>query len=333
MNTTLLLAFASFASAAPVSIAPRLSPRAAPLAAVAGAAAFAPRAALSLQAVAPVAAPLAAQSAPAALSSLKAVAAPLAADVPSARAALAAGSQFDGTAQLPHSSPDDAYQWYDRHTGENETQTSKIRKAYQLAMSNPLAAAIKNAMPQNTVYRVDNNRGNWYLHTAVRSQGDDPEKMAERSAVVVFNHNALQQLSPEFLAAKLASMWARHMYREKIPASAEKTYVEGSVLVRVFMALTGSTAQWWNGDKDYQVADTFEIYRHFYFWAQGHRFDNVRQGPYFKDKIMAAAGKPEIDADARGRRTLYQRAQTGELSEGAAEQGQAAFDGFTSNER
>ena len=137
---------------------------------------------------------------------------------------------------------------------------------------------------------------------------------------------------PEFLAAKLASMWVRHLYKDSIPASAEKTYIEGSVLVRVFMGLTGSTAQDWNGAKDYFIRGTFELYRHFYHWIQGFRFANVRQGPYFLNKIMRAEGDPSIDADARGRMTLYQRAQAGQIDGQAAEAAQRRFDGFVANE-
>jgi hypothetical protein len=239
-------------------------------------------------------------------------------------------AQFDGAAFAP---PDNVSGWYDSHTGQWETQTTKIKKAYDLALTHPLAAGIKNGLPRNTVYRVDNSGGNWYLHTAVRTQGDDNEKANEPDALVIFNHNALVQLSPEYLAAKLASMWVRHLYRDTLPASAEKTYVEGSVLVRVFMGLTGSTAQNWNGSKDYFTSGTFEVYRHFYNWIQGFRFANVRQGPYFLDKIMHAQGDPSIDADERGRMTLFQRSQAGQITPQAAEAAQHRFDGFVSNEQ
>lgn len=249
----------------------------------------------------------------------------------SAKSLAASESGFDGA--LPYAAPDNIGQWYDQHTGEYESQTTKIKKAYDLALSHPLAAAIKNALPRNTVYRVDNNAGNWYLHTSVRTQGDDAEKTGEPNALVVFNHNALQQLSPEFLAAKLASMWARHMYRDTMPASAEKTYIEGSVLTRVFMGLTGSTAQNWNGSKDYFLNGTFELYRHFYNWIQGFRYPNVRQGPYFLNKIMHAEGDPAIDADDRGRMTLFQRSQAGQISAEQAQAAQQRFDGFVANER
>lgn len=237
---------------------------------------------------------------------------------------------FDGSQFAP---PDNFSGWYDQHTGQYETQTSKIKKAYDLALTHPLAAGIKNGLSRNTVYRVDNSGGPWYLHTAVRTQGDDNEKANEPDALVIFNHNALVALSPEYLAAKLASMWVRHLYRDTIPASAEKTYVEGSVLIRVFRDLTGSTAQNWNGAKDYFLNGTFELYRHFYHWIQGFRFANVRQGPYFLDKIMHAQGDPTIDTDARGRMTLFQRAQAGQITPEAAEAAQHRFDGFVSNEQ
>lgn len=239
-------------------------------------------------------------------------------------------ASFDGSQFAP---PDNFSGWYDEHTGQWETQTSKIKRAYDLALTHPLAAGIKNGLSRNTAYRVDNSGGPWYLHTAVRTQGDDNEKTNEPDALVIFNHNALQQLSPEYLAAKLASMWVRHLYRDTLPASAEKTYVEGSVLIRVFRDLTGSTAQNWNGSKDYFLNGTFELYRHFYHWIQGFRFANVRQGPYFLDKIMHAQGDPSIDTDARGRMTLFQRAQAGQITPEAAEAAQRRFDGFVGNEQ
>ncbi|MFI5345143.1 MAG: hypothetical protein ACHQ51_02100 [Elusimicrobiota bacterium] len=276
------------------------------------------------------AAPLAAAPARPAIAAVRSLAAPIPGDDSGAQARAASQSQFDGA--LPYSAPDSDGQWYDRHTGEYETQTTKIKKAYDLALSHPLAAAIKNALPRNTVYRVDNDPGSWYLHTSVRTQGDDAEK-ANEAALVVFNRNALQQLSPEFLAAKLASMWVRHMYRDTMPASAEKTYIEGSVLTRVFMGLTGSTAQNWNGAKDYFIDGTFELYRHFYNWIQGFRYPNVRQGPYFLNKIMHAEGDPSIDADARGRMTLFQRSSAGQISAEQAQAAQQRFDGFVANEQ
>lgn len=309
---------ASALSAAPaVSAAPALSaPVAAPAASLPMAAAPIPLAA------APV-------TAAPALDGLRAAASQPA--DPAGRVPLDAGrARFDGAEFAP---PDSVSGWYDQHTGAWETQTSKIKKAYDLALTHPLAAGIKNALSRNTVYRVDNSLGDWYLHTAVRTQGDDNEKTNEPDALVVFNHNALVQLSPEFLAAKLASMWVRHLYRDTLPASAEKTYIEGSVMVRVFMGLSGSTAQNWNGDKDYFIRGTFELYRHFYHWIQGFRFANVRQGPYFLNKIMRAEGDPSIDADARGRMTLYQRAQAGQIGPEAAEAAQHRFDGFVSNEQ
>lgn len=298
--------------------------------------AVAPGAAVPAPALVPAASP----AAPRAIDSAKSLAAPVPGGASASQARAASVRQFDGgPAASPagedgpaYSAPDNSAEWYDRHTGEYETQTTKIKKAYQLALSHPLAAAIKNGLTRNTVYRVDNSPGDWHLHTAVRTQGDDPEK-AEADALVVFNHNALQQLSPEFLAAKLASMWVRHLYRDTLPASAEKTYVEGSVLVRVFMGLTGSTAQNWNGAKDYYIGGTFELYRHFYHWIQGFRFANVRQGPYFLNKIMRAEGDPSIDADARGRMTLFQRAQAGQIDAAQAEAAQHRFDGFVANER
>jgi hypothetical protein len=357
------LAASTSASAGPVLVAP--AALSAPVFNAAGiAAAAASRSALSApslsgaaltapsltSALAPAsfAAPAALAAAPAAaaapgFSASAAAAAPAASAIDGLRAASpapaasaeadpsAAARPFDGSPAF--SAPDNEYQWLDQHTGQFETQTSKIKKTYDLALTHPLAAGIKNALSRNTLYRVDNSQGPWYLHTSVRTQGDDNEKTSEPDALVVFNHNALQQLSPEFLAAKLASMWARHLYRDTIPASAEKTYVEGSVLVRVFMGLTGSTAQNWNGDKDYFIGGTFELYRHFYNWIQGFRFANVRQGPYFLDKIMHAQGDPSIDADARGRMTLFQRAQAGQITGPAAQAAQQRFDNFVSNER
>lgn len=227
--------------------------------------------------------------------------------------------------------PDTQNSWYDRHTGNYETQATKIKKALDLALSNPLASAIKNGLSANTLYRVDNTNG--LDRYAVATLGDDPERANEASPVVIFTHEALTQLPAHFLAAKLASMWARHLYRDTIPQSAEKTYIEGSVLVRVFMQLTNSTARWWNGSLDQWKNGNFEIYRHFYHWIQGFRYQNVRQGPYFKDKIMRAEGDPDILANSAGRRTLYQRSQNGEISPDAAAEAQKRFDGFVANER
>jgi hypothetical protein len=253
-----------------------------------------------------------------------------------------AGRQaFDGFGQ--YDNPDTQYSWYDAHTGQYETQASKIKKALDLALSHQLGGAIKNALPYNTLYRVDNDAR--FDDYTVRTTGDDAEQPSAMGPLVIFKHSALRQLSPEYLAAKLASMWARHLYRETMPVSAEKTYVEGSVFVRVFMGLTGSNSGWWNGDKDrivpvpghYDqsgtwVTQNFEAFLHQYFWRQGSNYQDVRQGPYFKDKIMGAQGQPDIDADARGRRTLFQRAQNGEISQDAAAAAQQRFQGFVSNE-
>ena len=321
------------AAAAPSVLAPSLSAvmAAAPALSAAPAAAAAAPVLSAVPALAPapsagIPAAAAAPGAPA-LSILR-NAAP--SDGPTPAAVDAAGAAFDGSQFAP---PDNFSGWIDQHTGQWETQTSKIKKAYDLALTHPLAAGIKRGLARNTVYRVDNSNGPWYLHTAVRTQGDDNEKANEPDALVIFNHNALVALSPEYLAAKLASMWARHFYRDTIPASAEKTYIEGSVLIRVFRDLTGSTAQNWNGAKDYFLNGTFELYRHFYHWIQGFRFANVRQGPYFLDKIMHAQGDPTIDADARGRMTLFQRSQAGQITPQAAEAAQHRFDGFVSNEQ
>jgi hypothetical protein len=319
-------AFAPSLSAAPLLAAPALA--AAPAVAAAAAAPIAASPAAGVPAAA-VPAVVAAPAGAPALGLLRNAAAsvpngPSSSDFASGRAS------FDGAQFAP---PDNVSGWVDQHTGQWETQTSKLKKAYDLALTHPLAAGIKNGLSRNTVYRVDNSGGNWYLHTAVRTQADDNEKTNEPDALVIFNHNALQQLSPEYLAAKLASMWVRHLYRDTLPASAEKTYVEGSVLVRVFKDLTGSTAQTWNGSKDYFIGGTFELYRHFYNWIQGFRFANVRQGPYFLDKIMHAQGDPSIDTDARGRMTLFQRSQAGQITPEAAEAAQHRFDGFVSNEQ
>jgi hypothetical protein len=294
----------------------------------------------SLLAAAPVAAaaPLTAASVkaeagPVALRSLERISAP--ASVDGVRA-------FDGAKPvdiaadgLPFSAPqtDPSTGWYDRYTRQRETQASKIKKALTLALETQLGGAIKGALKENTLYRVDNKPGRWYLESAVKTQGDDPEKAREKTPLVVFNHNALAQLSPEFLAAKLAGMWARHLYRDTIPASAEKTYIEGSVATRVFMALTDSTADNWNGALDYAVGNTFHFYQHFYHWVQGLSLSNVRQGPYFANKIVQAEGDPVIDADPRGRQTLYSRARSGQISDAAAADAQTRFDGFVSNER
>lgn len=328
-------------SAVSAAGAVRMAPSAmtaAPLAAHASLAA-APAAASALNA-APAAAPASPESA---LVSLEKVAAPIAENAGLVQQLGLNNQRFDGSNAmpvndgLPFAAPNQHESWYDNQTGAYETQATKIKKALQLAMSNPLASAIKNALPQNTLYRVDNS-WNWTLPAAVRSMGDDAEKAHENTPLIVFHQNALKQFSPELLAAKMAGMWARHMYREKIPASAEKTYVEHSVAIRVFMALTGSTASWWNGNKDYQTGSNwrgekfFEMYNHYFFWVQGRNYPNVRQGPFFKEKIMQNSGTPVIDADARGRKTLFQRANAGEISNAAAEQAQQSFDGFVSNE-
>ena len=251
----------------------------------------------------------------------------------------ASARTFDGARPMvPADDLDGSQTWLDQHTGQYETQQSKLRQAYQLAMGHPLAAAMKNNMPQNTVYKADNSHWGDDVRYAARSYGDDPEHPNE-PAVVVFTAQALQRLSPEHLAAKLAGMWALHMYRDKMPVSAEKTYISGSVMIRVFMALTGSQGQqYWNYDKDLPAWNslgqrTFEIFSHWYHWAKGFAFQNVRQGPYFLNKIMRGEGDPAIDADARGRMTLHQREQAGQINGQQAVDGQSLFDGFVSNER
>lgn len=240
--------------------------------------------------------------------------------------AITGGKSFAPSA--PVSAPDDYFAWYDRSTGQRETETSKLRKTYQLALTNPRAKAIKDNLPVNTVYKVQKGDNPFYA----RTEGDDPERPGEEAAVI-FDEWALHNLSPHFLAATLASMWVRHLYRDVVPQSAEKTYMEGSILVRVFMELTGSTASNWVGRLDHWVKNNFQIYRHFYHWVKGFQYANVRQGPYFKDKIMGAKGDPTIHADARGRKTLFQRAQAGEISEEAATQGQEKFDQFVRTEQ
>ena len=59
----------------------------------------------------------------------------------------------------------------------------------------------------------------------------------------------------------------------------------------------------------------------------------MRQGPYFKNKIMKSEGDPSIYTDERGRRTLFQRASDGEINDAAATRGQEKFDAFVNNER
>jgi hypothetical protein len=228
----------------------------------------------------------------------------------------------------PVAAPDDHFTWYDRTTGARETETSKIRKTYQLALSNPRAKAIKENLPVNTLYKVQKGDNPFYARTT----GDDMERPGEEAAVI-FDEWALRNLSPAFLASTLASMWVRHLYRDVVPQSAEKTYMEGSVLIRTFMELSGSTARNWVGRLDHWVKNNFQIYRHFYHWVKGFQYDNVRQGPYFKEKIMGAKGDPAIHTDARGRKTLFQRAQAGEISEEAAQAGQEKFEQFVRTEQ
>jgi hypothetical protein len=240
--------------------------------------------------------------------------------------AFTGGQSFASSDQV--AAPDDSNSWLDPATGQYETETSKIRKAYQLALTNPRAKAIKDNLPVNPVYKVQKGNSAFYA----RAEGDDPEKPGEEAAVV-FDQWTLQNLSPHFIAANLASMWVRHLYRDAVPQSAEKTYMEGSILIRVFMELTGSTASNWVGNLDYWLGGNFEIYRHFYSWAQGFQYPDVRQGPYFKWKIMGARGDPTIHTDERGRRTLFQRAQAGEIGDQAATQGQGKFDQFVGTEK
>jgi hypothetical protein len=225
--------------------------------------------------------------------------------------------------------PDQSSSWYDRHTGQYETEATKIKAALDYALSFPTAKAIKDKLPYNTLYRVDRRSGISYV---ARTEGDNPQKTWETEPVVVFTRRALTELSPEYLAAKLASMWVRHLYKAQMPESAEKTYVEGSIFVRAFMYLSGSTAQNWNGDVDYVNGGNFEAYKHFYHWIQGSNYQNVRQGPYFKDKIMRQEGDPAIFSDPAGRRTLFQRAQAGEISGPDAQKAQELFDRFVANE-
>ncbi|MDD5627965.1 MAG: hypothetical protein PHU21_02795 [Elusimicrobia bacterium] len=240
--------------------------------------------------------------------------------------AITGGQSFAPAASV--SAPDDYFGWYDRSTGQRETETSKLRKTYQLALTNPRAKAIKDNLPVNTVYKVQKGDNPFYA----RTEGDDPERPGEEAAVI-FDEWALHNLSPHFLAATLASMWVRHLYRDVVPQSAEKTYMEGSVLIRTFMELTGSTSRNWVGRLDHWLKDNFQIYRHFYHWVKGFQYDNVRQGPYFKEKIMGAKGDPTVHTDARGRKTLFQRAQAGEISEEAAQAGQEKFDQFVRTEK
>jgi len=226
------------------------------------------------------------------------------------------------------SAPDDTWSWFDPFTKQRETETSKLRKTYQLALTNSKAKAIKDNLPVNTVYKVQKGDNPFYA----RAEGDDPE-IPGQEAAVIFDEWALRNLSPHFLAANLASMWVRHLYRDVVPQSAEKTYMEGSILIRVFMELSGSTARNWVGRLDHWLRDNFQIYRHFYHWVKGFQYDNVRQGPYFKDKIMGAQGDPSIHTDARGRKTLFQRARAGEISDQAAQAGQEKFDQFVRTEK
>lgn len=234
------------------------------------------------------------------------------------------------------SSPDTERSWYDYTTGEYETQASKIRKTLELAAADSLGGALKNAIPFNTLYEVDNSWEARYSPSYIaRTIGDDPEDRWTRAedAAVIFTDWAVRNLSPHFLAAKLASMWMRQLYRDDIPESAEKTYVEGSVFARVFKSLTGSTARDWNGARDWWNNGNFEAYRHYYHWLKGFAYDNVRQGPYFLEKIMRAVGDPWIHTSERGRKTLYQRAQDREITEEQATEGQAKFDTFVNAER
>lgn len=226
--------------------------------------------------------------------------------------------------------PDTKSAWYDKFTGRYETEATKIKKSLELALTNPMAKAIKDNLASNTLYRVERAR---VFNFVARTIGDNPEKPWETEAAVIFTAQALRDLSPHYLAAKLAGLWARHLYKDQIPQSAEKTYVEGSIFIRVFMALTGSTSQRWVGDLDYWNNGNFEAYKHFYHWIKGFQYDNVRQGPYFKDKIMKQEGDPVIYADENGRATLFQRAQAGEISDAAATRGQEKFDAVVSVER
>lgn len=223
--------------------------------------------------------------------------------------------------------PDQGRAWLDRHTGRYETEASKLGKALELAMSSALGAAIKSGLPVNPLYRVEPSDGPGLY---ARSTGDDPERPGEELAVV-FTDWSVRNLSPYLLAAKLASMWGRHLLMDKLPQSAEKTYAEGSLFVRVFMELTASTFDHWRGDLDQRAGQTFHGYQHAYWWAQGFRYDDVRQGPYFKRKIMGAEGDPAIYADARGRVTLFQRKDS--IGDEKAAAGQAEFDLFVRNER
>lgn len=281
-------------------------------------------------------------AAPTAMSGLEQVAAPFAAGMqegPRASADVQLTQAFDGArAIVPASDLDGSGTWLDDHTGQWETQQTKVRKAFQLAMSHPVAAAMKNGMTQNTVYKVDNSGWSSDVGYVARSYGDDPEHPNE-PAMVVFTREALKQLSPAALAAHLAKMWTFHKYRDAVPASAEKTYMGHSVMIRVFKSLTNSQGQqYWNYDQDMPTWNsigqrTFAIFSHWFHWSQGFSFQNVRQGPYFLNKIMRSEGDPAIDTDARGRMTLHQREQAQQIDGQKATNAQGVFDGFVSNEQ
>lgn len=227
--------------------------------------------------------------------------------------------------------------WRDKHTGQWESEASKIKAALNLALSHPLAAAIKKGLPYNTEYRVEDTfLDNYQGLPVVRTTGADAEAPKELP-MIVFNRQALAELSPAYLASRMAAMWANHLYRDTIPVSAERTYIEGSVMARVFSGLTKSGIKSWNSALDRQVWTSQgwrgEVWMHFYNWMQGFQFKDARMGPYFKQNIMAAQGEPTIHVDKRGRMTLYQRQQAKQIMPDVAAAAQKLFGMFLATER
>ncbi|MBI4377413.1 MAG: hypothetical protein HY549_13315 [Elusimicrobia bacterium] len=238
--------------------------------------------------------------------------------------------------------PDNRVTFFDQFTGRHVTEVDKLKMAKDMAASSRLGSVIFRALSNaqiNPLFRVENAHGPVYY---ARSLGDDPEISNETERLYVFTDWAIRYLSPQALAADLAAMAVRHFYSDKIPESAEKTYVEGSVRNRVFAQLTNSDERQWAGELDTLVGrdedgdPVFSIWEHYFFWIQtaGASVDDVRLGRYFKDKIVLGQSRPDVFIrDRRAQTTLFQRSQAGQISDAAATAGQEKFAGFVQNER
>lgn len=133
--------------------------------------------------------------------------------------------------------------------------------------------------------------------------------------ILYLTENLVDRESPEAVAAYIAREMSE-LYFESFPASAERTYMGYSNMVRVFAELTNSgraaNYYWWDTDLDQWKEGAYAMRRYYGSWKEAvtdYGRDAARS-PFFR-WLESGDG---VKTDPAARRSLYARYRAGEIS-------------------